>query len=378
MKLATKTFSNEFETLFLSSKTDLNHQDQERLRHLCARPMDWSSFLDLVASHKVVRLVYDSLKQVQPSTAIPKEVMHTLRQQSLMTNIHAHIQAEELARLAKLFEEHEIPMLSLKGPALSLQLYGDVSYRRSCDLDIIIRRSDRPAAHELLTDQGYVRHVAEYSPDQGVAPYDEKDANYFSADRSVCLELHWSWTESPQMFSLDVEEALGGRTEAVTIDGQSITLLNREDNLLFLMTHVAKHNFACLTWLSDIRDLIEQTPNLNWVKLIARARELGVELCLLEVLQFRQIFFGLPIPEEIHAKRSATIMVNALLLPEFLRTAPPLRSRRILLRFRTLFLFYGFRYFVSRKFLFVFLDWTRVRCRRILFKVRVRWIGSFV
>lgn len=44
----------------------------------------------------------------------------------------------EMERINKLCNENEIRMIFLKGPVLSQDLYGDISLRTSCDLDVLI------------------------------------------------------------------------------------------------------------------------------------------------------------------------------------------------------------------------------------------------
>ena len=63
------------------------------------------------------------------------------------------------------FENHGITAIPYKGPALALQVYGDLKLRSFVDLDVLVRRSDAARAGTLLAARGYRPHL-QLSPAQ--------------------------------------------------------------------------------------------------------------------------------------------------------------------------------------------------------------------
>ncbi|MEM7388127.1 MAG: nucleotidyltransferase family protein, partial [Verrucomicrobiota bacterium] len=67
---------------------------------------------------------------------------------------HSLMQARELVRITRAFEERNLPFLVLKGLPLSLKLHNELSSRVSKDIDLWVSGHDMETAHELLEEMG--------------------------------------------------------------------------------------------------------------------------------------------------------------------------------------------------------------------------------
>src|SRR5204863_6282428 len=109
----------------------------------------------------------------------------------------------------------------------------------------------------------------------------------------------------------DVDE-LWTRQSAGQLGTVQIAQPAPEDMLLALCVHGAKHLWERLAWLCDIAGLIEQHPELNWARLIAKARATGSERMLLLGLSLAADLFGLELPTACRQALTQEPSVSAL------------------------------------------------------------------
>ena len=116
----------------------------------------------------------------------------------------------ELCRVLEEFEEHGIAAIPYKGPALALQVYGDLKLRSFVDLDLLVRPGDATRAGALLIARGYRPHLDLSPAQESLLSRSECDRVYLREGRNIVLELHWA--VAPPFFSVGIE------TEAVLAD----------------------------------------------------------------------------------------------------------------------------------------------------------------
>ena len=68
---------------------------------------------------------------------------------------HNLLFAAELLRLLAEFRNSGIPVAAFKGVVLAESLYGDLSLREFCDLDLIVHAEDMFKAEDILAACGY-------------------------------------------------------------------------------------------------------------------------------------------------------------------------------------------------------------------------------
>ncbi|MES2504336.1 MAG: nucleotidyltransferase family protein [Myxococcota bacterium] len=167
-------------------------------------------------------------------------------------------QVSELVRLVRLFEAKSIPLVSIKGPLLALELYGDLGARSSNDLDFVIRPQDIFLADDILCTEGYERFL--FSPAQRKSHLKHsKDFVYWHPRKQICLELHWRLFQDIGCFSVfDVP------LQEIRVGDQNIKQLSPEYNLLYLCAHGSESLWQRGQWGLDIKFLLERYGNLDW------------------------------------------------------------------------------------------------------------------
>jgi len=212
---------------------------------------NWNLLRHIATENGVLAHAFQSL--VASGTSIPDSFAKSARD-SEAANMRL---AMELHSLLALFARHNIDVLPLKGPALSLALYGDASMRSSNDLDLLVRRKDFSRAEALLVSQSFL-------PAGPLAGYHKP----FSRG-ALLVELHLDLSEKCYL-PLDME-SIWSRAQTTEFCGQPTCVMSREDLALYLCCHGSKHRFSRLIWTLDFAQSIQGWSTSEYESLLSLA-----------------------------------------------------------------------------------------------------------
>ncbi|MEW6302148.1 MAG: nucleotidyltransferase family protein [Verrucomicrobiota bacterium] len=239
----------------------------------------------------------------------------------------------ELARLVRLLESQNIPVLALKGLALAAAAYPDLTIRQCKDIDLMVAPEQVESATKVLLDAGYqLRHSDEEVGDH--------TRNFMRDNPFVVLELHHTIGQRAFAFSQEFSE-LRKDAEHLEIVDTSVAAPSAARLLLILCAHGCKHRWERLTWICDVAALLRARPNLDWDEVTRLARATRSERMLHIGLLLAEALVAVPIPAPIRQRAHAdTVAVSMsrmvaswLFLPRNdLRTT--LRKRWFLFRMR--------------------------------------------
>ena len=201
-------------------------------------------------------------------------------------------QSRQLAELTQAFALAHIPMLPYKGPALSLQLYGDVALRHSSDLDLIVAKRQYSRARAVLLSCGFPPRGG-HSRRQERTLFAWLGHAPFGAGREDFIELHWRFAPIQFPFALDPDTALARATH-VTIAGQSIPLMARDDLLVTLAMHGTRHLYERLEWLAGVAVLL-RSATTSPAALMRHAKDLRAARMLLASVVIAHRLLGFPL-----------------------------------------------------------------------------------
>jgi hypothetical protein len=108
-----------------------------------------------------------------------------------------------------------------------------------------------------------------------------------------------------------------------------------DDLLLMLAVHGGKHLWERLAWLTDVVQVVDAHPDLDWPDLLGRARARGGERQLLVALALGRALLGLALPAVVAARSTADREVAPLsrvLADALLRGALPAERSMAALR----------------------------------------------
>ncbi|MCM3131525.1 nucleotidyltransferase family protein [Paenibacillus polysaccharolyticus] len=219
--------------------------------------IDWELFLQLVYHHRLYSVLYMNLKKAN-LPHVPETIMERLKQQYTMNTFRMLQLTAEMEQVCGAFRERGIRTITLKGPALAHDLYGDVSLRTSKDLDILIPVQEVEAAEHILTDLGYKRKEGERALTVRSWKWREHHICYIHPEKRTQVEIHWRL--NPDSGRETEFELLWKRSRFSLYTHTPVRMLEREDLWVYLVTHGARHGWFRLRWLMDIDQMIRTMP----------------------------------------------------------------------------------------------------------------------
>ena len=353
----------EVQLLLCCARTFINAATAETIENLCYSDLDWTWLLSLAAENDVIGLLYQSLQDTCLDV-VPAPVIDQLRRDFQTCTLNTLFFTQELLKLLQLFEAHQIPVLPYKGPALASALYGNLSLRSFCDLDLLIHPQDLIRVKPLLVAEGYDT-LAVDDAQEAANVWSDSERDFVRQDGKVVLDLHWRITPRFFPFELPIEE-LWERCQPLSLLSTTVSTLAPEDLLLALCVHGAKECWSKLKWICDLAELIRTYPNLDWDQVFKRAKRLHSQRMLLLGVELARQLLGTRIPETVLAAIQRERILPALMqqVCSYLFGSQPGRSRQIS---PTLFRLYvrdrladQVQYFVFRLFV------PNVRDRRLI------------
>jgi hypothetical protein len=235
--------------------------------------LDWALLQRLALLGDVAGLVAESLSRLGPGLA-PLERWRGLLAARLALEQRNRRLMEQARLLCRAALDSGLTLVPIKGAALLLgRPYARLDQRPMVDIDLLTRRAEVARVERLLSDLGYAaedrrRHAMRHE-------HHVRHTLDHPAGR-LHLELHW--TPFYTLYSTPArDEQVFGRLVTHHHRGQRIRLLDGEDSLLSLLSHIEHHRFrGPLKLAVDVAALVQHLgPGLDWPRLWRRARRLG-------------------------------------------------------------------------------------------------------
>jgi hypothetical protein len=296
--IETEAFSNEMQLLFLCSIKDLSTEQEEKIRKIIKAGINWELFLQIVKKHRIYMLVYNNLTKIK-IVDVDERALKTLQQINQQKVMQSVKLAGELVRLARLLNNNGIRALSLKGPLLAREIYGDIAFRYSKDLDIIIAEQDLEKTDKLLLANGFKNADMEInlSPKQKAHIIKTNHHFVYQKPGGIIIELHWRDNSESTKFQFD---KLWFKRRELILSGQSINVLSAEDEFIYLLIHGAIHGYTRLRWLCDIAEIIKK-DQLSWNEIINKATGMNIMEVLVQTVILCESLLSVNIPEALKA-----------------------------------------------------------------------------
>ena len=285
------------------SHTQLDASLAQKIAELLERDLNWNYILDEAEENSITPLVGRQLHTVAMDV-LPELAADRLKNSCRANTIRCLFLTAELIKILDLFRSHGIQAIPYKGPVLAVQAYDDLTLREFEDLDLILRQSDLPKAHEVMLGLGY-RPKFDWILSPGAAASTVPgEYNYRDEERRVMVELHTELTLRHFPKRPDLDE-LSQRLVPVKLNEQEVRTFSAEDGLPILCIHGAKDFWERFSWIADISELVRRYPDLNWDITMQRARALNAERMLYVGLSLAAGLLDAPVPDEIRRRMQA-------------------------------------------------------------------------
>ena len=256
--------------------------------------IDWQRFDELVAKNRIEPLVAAGIKKIPQEIVQQNPVLGRLCSQKNDFTLFSMRQIQILVSVMSDFAACGIRALSIKGPLLAMELYGNPDMRFSHDLDILVSESDFARACERLEASGFQEVMTAINKTPKRRRQQEKGQGIIHREYlrdDILIELHWKishrWDEA-----FDV---LWERRRQKKLLGQPVCCLSELDNLSYLICHAAAHGYLRMRWLFDLHILLRRSE-LNWTALYDNMAQKGIQEMLFEtlILLYRCSSFDMP------------------------------------------------------------------------------------
>lgn len=216
--------------------------------------VDWDQFFAWIKRHRVTPAVYRYIKK-NPAV-LPEMVGSKIKKEQERITRKALLLTSELIRIGKLFDEHNIPWFTIKGPILAHQLYGDVAGRDYRDLDVFVNEKYLHKAIDLLNEHNY---ISIHKLDLKRLIKVNHNVELVNKKTNTKIEVHWRFFASKVLSAnfKDVDKTIN----VVAIQNEKIITCDDAVNLLYIFIHSALHQWGEMQWVNDCRDISNNYGN---------------------------------------------------------------------------------------------------------------------
>jgi hypothetical protein len=318
--------SPEKRLLVCCARTQLTPEVASTIREILAGPLDWDFLLWEAEENSITPLLDRHLSAVAPGAA-PAPAQEQLKKTCRANTVRCLYLTAELINILRLFQSQTIPAIPYKGPVLAAQAYGDVALREFEDLDIILRQSDVPKAHEIIVSLGYKPKFDWILSPGAAASLVPGEYNYRDESRRAMVELHTEITLRHFPIKPDLD-AFVRNLAPVRVSDRDILTFTAEDLLPMLCIHGSKDFWERLSWMADVSELVQSHPALDWDRVLRFAQPLNATRMLNLGLALAASVLGASLPSEISVRVKADRVAGEV--------AAAVRQRLLSRPFRTL------------------------------------------
>jgi Uncharacterised nucleotidyltransferase len=318
--------SPEKRLLVCCARTQLTPEVASTIREILAGPLDWDFLLWEAEENSITPLLDRHLSAVAPG-ATPAAAQEQLKKTCRANTVRCLYLTAELINILQLFQSQTIPAIPYKGPVLAAQAYGDVALREFEDLDIILRQSDVPKAHEIIVSLGYKPKFDWILSPGAAASLVPGEYNYRDESRRAMVELHTEITLRHFPIKPDLD-AFIRNLAPVRVSDRDILTFTAEDLLPMLCIHGSKDFWERLSWMADVSELVQSHPALDWDRVLRFAQPLNATRMLNLGLALAASVLGASLPSEISVRVKADRVAGEV--------AAEVRQRLLSRPFRTL------------------------------------------
>ncbi|MEO3945382.1 nucleotidyltransferase family protein [Gorillibacterium sp. CAU 1737] len=220
-----------------------------------AEHADWAHVLELARHHRVTPYLHRQVQALE-GAFLPASIRETLAREYRTNAFRMLHLAGEMEQVSGELARAGIRSLMLKGPVLACDLYGELSLRTSCDLDVLVEIEELPRIERLLPSLGYVKD--DYIETVlGDWKWRHHHITFYHSEKGIKLEVHWRLNPGPSS-EPGFKELWSRKRQSPLATGHPVYFLGREDLFLFLASHGARHGWSRLRWLLDIDRLVRQ------------------------------------------------------------------------------------------------------------------------
>jgi hypothetical protein len=249
-----------------------DHSSEEGIGAILNQPLNWEAVRRFALNQEVLPIMYHRLAEVAETRIPPDEWVQW--KDRFKGNAYRNLRlAQKLIWIIGLLARNQITAVTLKGPVLAIQGYGDLSLRSFVDLDILTHPGNFHRVYEILTKAGFVPELQLTSVQQKWLVASDYHLPFIHQNDHI--EIHWKIAEvgvhhpiKPDIFWQDLT--------VTHLLEEKINTLSPENTILLACLHGTKSGWNKLKWIADLANLIHAYPQTNWIQLVENAKSNGM------------------------------------------------------------------------------------------------------
>ena len=257
-------FSNEFDLLVdacMISRNLATPDSLPRHKRFSDKTLSSTISVDTLLHHAVHHKVVDTALAALPSIigSTSGIDLSAFRKKAAMDRLFRMDMARRWIALVQALESAGVKTLTIKGPALSMQLYGQPCTREYTDIDLLIDISSLEQAKAVLGKLGFFLEEEEETEDFSNNPIFQSSHHlvFWRNDASFRIEVHAKGRLGERTAYHEQIFDLFERSERLEWEGKEFHTLSRVDHGVFALAHGTQHEWCTLHWLLDAAMLMK-------------------------------------------------------------------------------------------------------------------------
>ena len=250
--------------------------------------IDWQTVFDEAVRHQVMTLLYPLLAEIGDSMGIPETLLEKWRSNALYEGMEQERNYIGIGSVLERFSNNDIPIIALKGLVLR-ELYPYPCLRTMCDADLLIKPGDIDRAGMILKEVGYKKY---FNNDKHIV-YSHITLPNIELHRSLATDEHFKYLD-------DFEIGIWNRASAISISGAEVLSLSRQDEILYLLLHMASHIITSGFGLRQLCDIIlvleADKDKINLEEILDMASLLKIEVFAKIIFNICHFLFDINFP----------------------------------------------------------------------------------
>jgi hypothetical protein len=230
---------------------------------------DWPRLVRLAQFHRVEGLACRGLKAM--SVAAPSDLLNRAKQIAARNLQAAWVCKDLLDR----FTQADVPIIFVKGLALSKLVYGSSWVKAGVDIDLLTNEQHLEEATEILRRVGFHPARAAFAGWYALRVWHRyrKDSVWQHSQLAAIVDLHSRLTDNPSLIP-----AIGLHSPRQLVEiapGIALPTLAKDELFAHLCVHGASSAWFRLKWICDFAALLQREGPAEVTRLYQRSQELG-------------------------------------------------------------------------------------------------------
>jgi hypothetical protein len=291
-------YQGSYDVFTVGSMLYPNSSDRKSVRGNLKDISDWKPILQKAIDTHLAPILHKTFSGL--NIQIPTDINNGFQNAYNQVIVRNIVLQKEFKDFAKVLNEHQIPLVPLKGIYLSEIIYKDLGLRHLSDIDVLIREQHLDQVCELMKNNGWsVKAILRRSSLE-----DEEFTHahpYSLIKKHVTIELHTHLYSGNQGANISKEE-LWNDTRSEQFLGVEIRQFSNEMLLQHLCLHLHKHLFGTeLKVLSfcDIREFLNvKRDEFSWQRFEQLAMTYKCKEDIGQILYLCSSYWKVAVPEE--------------------------------------------------------------------------------